>query len=90
MPMTPKFVKITWGSLKISEPRLHPGSIISQSLRVEHRHQVFFLSSTGDSNVLKNLRNTKLWNWRRQWLPTPVLLPGKSHRRRRDKSGIWD
>ena len=19
------------------------------------------------------------WNWRRQWHPTPVLLPGKSH-----------
>ena len=22
------------------------------------------------------------WNWRRQWHPTPVLLPGKSHGRR--------
>ena len=26
-------------------------------------------------------RNNHIW-WRRQWHPTPVLLPGKSHRRR--------
>ena len=24
----------------------------------------------------------ELWHWRRQWQPTPVLLPGKSHGRR--------
>ena len=24
----------------------------------------------------------ELWYWRRQWHPTPVLLPGKSHGRR--------
>ena len=24
----------------------------------------------------------KVWGWRRQWHPTPVLLPGKSHGRR--------
>ena len=31
--------------------------------------------------VLKNLFTGQQWrNWRRQWHPTPVLLPGKSHR----------
>ena len=30
--------------------------------------------------VLKNLFTGQQWrNWRRQWRPTPVLLPGKSH-----------
>ena len=31
-------------------------------------------------SVLENLSNTMMW--RRQWQPTPVLLPGKSHGRR--------
>ena len=25
---------------------------------------------------------TMIYNWRRRWYPTPVLLPGKSHGRR--------
>ena len=28
------------------------------------------------------IAHTHLMKWRRQWNPTPVLLPGKSHRRR--------
>ena len=27
-------------------------------------------------------RELRVWVWRRQWQPTPVLLPGKSHGRR--------
>ena len=27
-------------------------------------------------------KNWYRWSWRRQWHPTPVLLPGKSHRQR--------
>ena len=29
-----------------------------------------------------SIRGTSQGNWRRQWHPTPVLLPGKSHGRR--------
>ena len=29
-----------------------------------------------------HLRSPNLWQWRRQWHPTPVLLPGKSHGQR--------
>jgi len=32
--------------------------------------------------VLKNLFTGQQWRRRRQWQPTPVLLPGKSHGRR--------
>ena len=34
-------------------------------------------SSTPDMNLA--LGFTSLGSWRRQWQPTPVLLPGKSH-----------
>ena len=35
-------------------------------------------------NLLLNFKNRKVlrFEWRRQWHPTPVLLPGKSHGRR--------
>ena len=35
-----------------------------------------------ESDTTKRLNWTEL-NWKRQWQPTPVLLPGKSHRRKR-------
>ena len=31
------------------------------------------------SQGLRKLENVRLHPWRRQWHPTPVLLPGKSH-----------
>ena len=36
-------------------------------------------------------RNSRLWStsWRRQWHPTPVLLPGKSHGRVRLLAIPW-
>ena len=37
-------------------------------------------SSTLDMNLA--LGFTSLGSWRRQWQPTPVLLPGKSHGQR--------
>ena len=30
----------------------------------------------------RSVGNTSVWGWRRQWHPTPVLLPGNSHGRR--------
>ena len=36
---------------------------------------IFFLSTSLFSGTMR-------CSWRRQWHPTPVLLPGKSHRRR--------
>ena len=33
-------------------------------------------------NVFRDLRDSQVKEWRRQWHPTPVLLPGKSHGRR--------
>jgi len=32
--------------------------------------------------ILSQNRTGKLFTWRRQWHPTPVLLPGESHGRR--------
>ena len=32
--------------------------------------------------AMTNLLPISMWSWRRQWHPTPVLLPGKSHGRR--------
>ena len=32
--------------------------------------------------AITNLLPISMWSWRRQWHPTPVLLPGKSHGRR--------
>ena len=34
------------------------------------------------ANWPPNSRNLVLYTWRKQWHPTPVLLPGKSHGRR--------
>ena len=34
------------------------------------------------SDIFKKIRDAKGLFWRRQWHPTPVLLPGKSHGRR--------
>ena len=33
------------------------------------------------SSAVKNNKRT-IWHWRRQWHPTPILLPGKSHGQR--------
>ena len=35
-----------------------------------------------DQTELQDLHRAHLIIWRRQWHPTPVLLPGKSHGRR--------
>ena len=40
------------------------------------RFSIYFSFSLGKLYVSRNL------SWRRQWHPTPVLLPGKSHGRR--------
>ena len=48
-----------------------------------HKHRVFhgqkFWRFTVYSTILKA---SNILRWRRQWHPTPVLLPGKSHGRR--------
>ena len=41
-------------------------------------HPAEGLSCQDDDSVL-NLATAVLLFWRRQWHPTPVLLPGKSH-----------
>ena len=40
------------------------------------------LYSRNQHNIVKQLHSSKKYMWRRQWHPTPVLLPGKSHGRR--------
>ena len=55
-----------------------------------HFHAFHFLfvshSLARISNMLKRVFNLLpdliVYNWRRKWQPTPVLLPGKSHGRR--------
>ncbi|WP_349687141.1 hypothetical protein, partial [Campylobacter jejuni] len=37
---------------------------------------------TADSDCRHKIKRCLLFGWRRQWHPTPVLLPGKSHGRR--------
>ena len=39
-------------------------------------------SGTSPPTNQKNIMHPKAITWRRQWHPTPVLLPGKSHGRR--------
>ena len=48
------------------------------------RQDLNFLSNSYIDYILKwsYLGRTHGLNWRRQWHPTPVLLPGKSHGRR--------
>ena len=43
---------------------------------------IFKLVIGGLTNILVVLGIANLQFWRRQWHPTPVLLPGKSHERR--------
>ena len=44
---------------------------------------VYFLYNTVKSTVVQYVYfNPKMSRWRRQWHPTPVLLPGKSHGRK--------
>ena len=50
-------------------------SILAQ----KQKHLVSQLNRHGEKKVILNTRPRP---WRRQWLPTPVLLPGKSHGRR--------
>ena len=33
--------------------------------------------------ALVDLEVSRVYKWRRQWYPTPVLLPGKSHGQRK-------
>ena len=40
---------------------------------------VAFLFPQKGFNVLLTIMCTREGNWSRQWDPTPVLLPGKSH-----------
>ena len=42
----------------------------------------FFTQLSGKPPGNLNLEASGIWFWRRQWHPTPVLLPGKSHGRR--------
>ena len=42
----------------------------------------FFWCKFGFGKCFGALSQSSHWAWRRQWHPTPVLLPGKSHGRR--------
>ena len=54
---------------------------IIQSYHRQHIVWDIFLEVIGSlySFLRKCLQRTQAWIWRRQWHPTPVLLPGKSH-----------
>ena len=55
-----------------------------RSLGQEDPLEIFFYvycENTERSTLLANCKYTAQY-WRRQWHPTPVLLPGKSHGRR--------
>ena len=43
---------------------------------------VFEIQTNDNSNIIANNYRRLTSHWRRQWHPTPVLLPGKSHERR--------
>ena len=48
-----------------------------------HVHSfVSLLVSDSKISGVPHLYTPNTWSWRRQWHPTPVLLPGKSHGRR--------
>ena len=65
-----------------------PGGLQSTgSLRVGHNWATELKKGNvvTDYNLALQLKKNCQWlntNWRRQWQPTPVLLPGKSHGRR--------
>ena len=64
-----------------NSPNLYPSAnavnmLFTPSLTLKHYH--LSLSSV----MTLGLRVWELLKWRRQWHPTPVLLPGKSHGRR--------
>ena len=52
-----------------------------QSIRVSASASVLPLTYVSSLNIPLCLGLPR-WRWRRQWHPTPVLLPGKSHGRR--------
>ena len=71
---TPSFLKICPSS------PLSPGSIVPSFLAYFPSYCQTLLSSYNPNipQILKNI-DTSIFFRRRQWHPTPVLLPGKSH-----------
>ena len=53
----------------------------TESLHHHGLHIWKFIAEAQQNGVLKSmvLKSNRPWQWRRQWHPTPVLLPGKSH-----------
>ena len=50
--------------------------LFMEKLFYEQKVRIRCLTGKGIKNMLRT------WHWRRQWHPTPVLLPGKSHGQR--------
>ena len=72
------------GSFLKLRPRMWIWLFIVRVLQKFFRATELFLSSRGPSlsNWLKVLASHSICRWRRQWHPTPVLLPGKSRGQR--------
>ena len=83
---------ILWHSafftLQLSHPYMITGKTIWRwSRSINHMSQSLLASniSSEASSALSSFKELKRFRalfWRRQWQPTPVLLPGKSHGRR--------
>ena len=50
---------------------------IKKITRDKERHYIMIKGSIQEEDI--TIVNIYAVNWRRQWHPTPVLLPGKSH-----------
>ena len=56
----------------------HPATVWEENTCKSHIQQWTRLQIR-ELSKLKRLKAIRKWAWRRQWHPTPVLLPGKSH-----------
>ena len=60
--------------------------LIGKKIYDQPRHHIkkqrHYFANNGPSSQSYGFSSTHVWMWKRQWQPTPALLPGKSHGRR--------